>query len=175
MEFRELTMADCEQIRQWRNQCLYALRTPFSLTKEMQEEFYKNTICNRNSRARFWGVWIKDKVSATFIGMVGLENIEWENSCAEISIILNPDIRGRGFGMKTIDMLLDKGFNQLGFKTIYGECYQCNDFLKFWEKVINKYKGSISYLPNRKLWDGVYYNSVYFSIDKEEYYGAIRT
>ena len=91
MEFRELTMTDCEKVRQWRNQCLYALRTPFQLTQEMQEDFYKNTVCNRNAKARFWGIWIKDKVSSTFIGMCGLENIEWENSCAEISIILNPD------------------------------------------------------------------------------------
>lgn len=170
MEFRELTVVDCEKVRQWRNRCMIALRTPFMLTQEMQEDFYKNTVCNRNSKARFWGIWIKDKVSSTFIGMCGLENIEWENSCAEISIILNPDLHGKGFGSKAMAILFEKGFSDLGLKTIYGEVYECNPALHFWMNIIEKYNVDTARLPNRKLWKGNYYDSLYFSIDKEVFY-----
>ena len=175
MEFRELTMADCEQVRRWRNQCLYALRTPFMLTQEMQEDFHKNTVCNRNARARFCGIWIKDKVSSTFIGMCGLENIEWENSCAEISIILNPEWPGRRYGSKVIAMLFEKGFNHLGLKTIYGECYEINPSIGFWKDIIEKYKADTARLPNRKLWNGNYYDSLYFSIDRSDYFESNNT
>lgn len=169
MEFRELSQADCEQIRQWRNQVPEALRTPFALTKEMQEQFYKEIICNRNSRSRFWGIWIKDKISSNFIGMCGLENVQWENSTAEISIILNSDYKGKGFGTKVIDILLNKAFNELKFETIFGECYQCNPSINFWEKIVKKYNGTDAHLPKRKYWNGKFYDSMYFIIDKEDY------
>ena len=57
MEFKVLSLDDCLQVAEWRNECLYALRTPYMLTEEMQEEFYKNTVCNRDARARYWGIW----------------------------------------------------------------------------------------------------------------------
>ncbi len=176
MEFRELSIADCELVRQWRNQNLEALRTPYALTKEMQEQFYKDVICNRNARARYWGIWIEDKVSSTFVGMCGLENIEWENSLAEISIIMRPDMRGRGFGEKAVNELLMKGFYVLGLKTIWGECYHCNEAISFWEKIASRYKATIQTLPNRKFYNGLYSNSMYFSFDKEDFtYGSNNT
>jgi RimJ/RimL family protein N-acetyltransferase len=131
----------------------------------MQEDFYKNTICNRNARARFWGIYVQDR----FIGMTGLENIEWENSCAEISIILDPEIQGRGYGGHAVDMLLNKGFDYMGLETIYGECYECNPAIDFWHKIANKYRGNKVYLPNRKYWKGEFHDSMYFSIDREDY------
>lgn len=161
MEFKTLTRADCEQVRQWRNNCLYALRTPYGLTEEMQAKFYDDVICDRNARARFWGIWIE----ARFIGMAGLENIEWENGCAEISMIIDPDCHSKGYGIQATDMLLDKGFNQMRLETIYGECYECNPAVEFWKKVCSKYNASKTFLPNRKYWGGVLYDSLYFSID----------
>jgi RimJ/RimL family protein N-acetyltransferase len=170
MVFKTLTKADCEQVRQWRNQCLFALRTPYGLTEEIQSRFYDDVICSRNSRARFWGIWIGEK----FIGMTGLENIEWENSCAEISLILNPEYH-EGYGTKAVDMLLDKGFNYLNLQNIYGEVYEINPAVTFWQKIIRKYNAHIAYLPKRKYWDGIYYGSWYFSIDEEDFNGAIYT
>lgn len=180
MEFKTLTKADCEQVRQWRNDCLYALRTPYGLTEEMQSRFYEDVICNRNTRARFWGIYIDDVVAmnaisgdtisdSMLIGMAGLENIEWENGTAEISLILNSDYRGKGCGSRAVDILLDKGFNNMGLRTIYGECYYCNPAIYFWRKIINRYGGYETILPKRKLWNGEYYGSLYFSIDKEDY------
>ena len=76
MEFKALRLEDMEKVREWRSGCMESLRTPFILTKEMQEDYYKNVICDRNSNARMWGVWSKDK----FVGITGLLNIEWQES-----------------------------------------------------------------------------------------------
>jgi len=171
MEFEALNFDDLRVIRGWRNSCLYALRTPFLLTEEMQEDFYKQVICNRNSKARYWGVYETLKVNkyATFVGMVGLENIEWENGLAEISIIVNPNCKNKGYGKQAVDMLLDKGFNQMRLENIYGECYTCNPAIEFWKKIIKEYTADTVNLPNRKYYDGKYWDSLYFNIHKEEY------
>lgn len=192
MKLRPLTLSDCEQVRQWRNENLAMLRTPFMLTEEMQAEFYHNVVCNRNANARYWGVIeeLPDKVNMyaagikepydTFetdtthielIGMIGLENISWENRNAEISIILNPDYQRKGYGTQAVDLLLDQGFNYLNLENIYGECYECNPALGFWHKMANKYADKYNpkpvWLANRKYWQGKYYDSLYVNFEKE--------
>ena len=194
MKLKALTLPDVEQVRQWRNDCLQALRTPFLLTAEMQENFYRDIICNRNARARYWGIWEEIETTSTecflgegeivhfgsekavklfkLIGMVGMENIEWENRLAEISIILNPEYQGKGYGEKAVDLLLDQGFNYLNLENIWGECYKCNPALSFWRKICGKYIGYTTILPKRKYWEGTYHDSLYFNINKSNFEGA---
>jgi len=171
MKLKELTLEDCERVRQWRNNCLESLRTPFLLTKEMQEQFYRDIICNRNARARYWGVWIEyggESCRADeFIGMIGLENIEWENRRAEISIILNPEYRGKGYGEQAVDLLLEQGFTYLNLENIWGECFLCNSAIGFWKEIVKKYYGFAFTMQNTKYCKGQYYNSYYFNITRE--------
>jgi RimJ/RimL family protein N-acetyltransferase len=176
MKLKELTLENCEQVRQWRNECLEAMRTPFLLTKDMQQKFYEETISNRNVRARYWGVWsdCKDlqpkQECLHFIGMIGLENIEWENRRGEISIILNPEYRGKGYGKQAVDLLLEQGFMYLNLENIWGECYLCNSSINFWRKLNKKYSNcELRYLPRTKYWNGIYYDSFYFTFLKEEW------
>ena len=181
MKLRPLTLSDCEQVRQWRNDCLQALRTPFLLTQEQQEQFYFDVVCSRQANARYWGIiepeetdYIKRDstglmvpvLNDKLIGMAGLENISWENRLAEISIILNPEYQGKGHGEKAVDLLLDQGFNYLNLENIFGECYLCNPVVEFWKKVAQKYNAVCCHLPNRKYWQGKYYDSLYFNIGK---------
>ena len=181
MKLKALSLADLEQVRLWRNECLLALRTPFPLTREQQEQFYRDVICNRQANARYWGItepidtgygnfqdsqWVP-VLNYNLIGMCGLENIQWENRLAEISIILNPEYRGNGYGKKAVDLLLDQGFNYLNLENIYGECYTCNPAIDFWGEITKKYKASWITLPSRKYWNGKYYDSVYFNIARE--------
>jgi RimJ/RimL family protein N-acetyltransferase len=187
MKLKELTLENCEQIKQWRNECLEALRTPFLLTKEMQEQFYKDIICSRDARARYWGVWECTTNDDTirlreehygnklfcdyniFIGMVGLENIEWENRRSEISIILNPEYRGKGYGEQAVDLLLEQGFMYLNLENIWGECYECNKSYGFWDKIIKKYNCIHIPLPDKKYWNGIYWNALYFNFNKGDW------
>lgn len=168
MKLTNVEKKDAEKIRTWRNEGLEALRTPFLLTKEMQEDFYNNVISNRNSNNRFWAVR-EDAAQWSFIGMIGLVNIEWENSIGEISMLIDPSERNKGVGEQVIDMLFNQGFNFLNLSNIYGECYKCNPALTFWEKICKKYNGYMTMLPSRKYYNGEYYDSMYFNINCLDY------
>jgi len=163
-----LNFKDCERARGWRNDSLVALRTPFALTYEQQEDFYKNVICDRLSRNRFWAVR-DNKNPGNFIAMVGLENIEWENGIAEISIIVNPELQRNGFGSEIIKLLFETGFNNLRLNNIYGECYECSPAYEFWRKLCRYYKIHTTLLPYRKFHKGRFHDSLYFSITAEKF------
>jgi len=190
MKLTALTLSDLKQVRLWRNESLVSLRTSFPLTQEMQADFYANVVCNRSANARYWAIWGDVKIpymqktilpdgtkefypseanQCCLIGMCGLENISWENRNAEISIIIDPDMTEKGYGAQAVDMLLEQGFNHLNLENIFGECYYCNPALLFWRKISEKYKAEEARLPYRKYWNGKYYDSLYFNINKGEF------
>jgi RimJ/RimL family protein N-acetyltransferase len=171
---RVLSIEDMEPIRQWRNQCLSTLRTPFPLTTEQQEDWYRNEICNRQSRSRFWaimapseyrdGLFISNPDPYDIVGYGGIENIQWENSIGEISLLINPSYHGKGFGKQAAIEIIRQAFDSLNLNTVFAECYQNNPAVAFWDKIFQK--GYRTILPNRKYSDGVYVNSVYYSLSK---------
>ena len=163
MHLSELTISDCEIIRHWRNADISHLRTPFFLTQEMQQEFYHTVICDRKSNCRFWSV----RDGSDFIGMVGLVNISIENRSAEISIIINPKKHRNGYGKKSINMLLEKGFYELNLENIYGECYENSAHIGFWENYCELKQVEVYPLPNRKFYNGKYYDSIYFNFMRD--------
>ena len=156
------SLDDVEQVRIWRNNEPQFLRTPFLLTEEMQEDFYHSVICNRDSKHRYYS--ILDDVSNGgdgLFGFGGLTNIEWENGTAEISLIMNPKVRGLSFGREAVHHLINEGFGKLRLHSITGEAYDgCN--IGFWEKCIEQFGGFKTIIPHRKYWNGVYYNAMWF-------------
>lgn len=155
---RALTLEDMEPIRKWRNASLDTLRTPFELTKEMQEDWYHGEICNRASKSRFWAI---EDSNGVLIGYGGIENIQWENSIGEISLLIAPGVRGQGYGFKAAMSIISKAFSQLNLKTVYAEVYKSNPAVAFWDKVFDgEYK---TILPNRKYFACDYHDSYYYS------------
>ena len=163
---RALELSDMEPIRSWRNQHLDILRTPFALTKEQQEDWYKNEICNRQSKSRFWAIDLKGALPSV-VGYGGIENIQWENSLGEISLLISTSMQGKGVGLVHAKEILHKAFQELNLKTVYAECYENNKATKFWDKVFNGCFQTI--LPNRKYYNGVYFNAVYYSMDAKDF------
>ena len=151
MILRALELADMEHIRKWRNESLDTLRTPFPLTKEQQEDWYRNEICNRNSRSRFWAITDDEALrpSLELVGYGGIENIQWENRIGEISLLIDPKARGQGFGKQAAVMIIDEAFKRMNLETVYGEVYLNNPAVKFWEAITAIYQGDTIILPNR--------------------------
>ncbi len=175
MIFKSLSLPDLEQVRRWRNDIMASLRTPFLLTEEMQEQFYVEVICNRQANARYWGIWIEadpeNQTEEAFIGLTGIENIQWENRIGEIALIISPDAYGMGYGTEATKILLDKGFNYLNLENIYGECYLCSPAIAFWTHMVEKFGNYQTLIPNRKYFEGKYYDGLYFNFTKNEYKG----
>lgn len=173
MKLEPLTMEQCEQVRIWRNNEMEVWRTPFMLTKEMQRDFYERC-CDRNSPHRYWAICTgsgEDK----FLGMGDITYIQWENRIGEITLIIDPKQRKNSIGEKAVELLLDQAFNHLNLQTVFGEAYMCNPWWRFWQKITAKYADKVktttyhTTLPCRKYWQGTYYSSLYFSIDKDDF------
>ena len=176
MELRPLTESDMEQVRVWRHDVPNVLRTPYMLTEEMQQDYYERVICNRDSSTRYWGLW--DEVPDVpweldeFIGYGGIENISWENGNGEISLLISPDYRGKGYGKQAVGLFLDQAFNNLRLEHIYGECYECGPW-RFWNSMALIYSKATRdlacWLPARKYYQGEYHDSYYFTFSAESY------
>jgi len=160
-----------EEVRIWRNKLdNNILRTPFKLTKEMQENFYNDEICNRKSKHRYLGLYEFKEDYFQIIACIGIINIEWENRLGEISLIVNPAYTNIGYGKIAFLNLLTFGFNNLNLENIFGECYECSPHVGFWEKMIKKFHGQKTILYNRKYYNLKYYNSLYFNFNKQNFY-----
>lgn len=186
MKLQPPTLKDCQKVRLWRNEVLETLRTPYPLTEEMQEEFYRNVICNRFSPHIYWGIHaempekvkveglpvceIANSTKPRFIGMAGLTFIERENMQAEISLIIDPAQKLKGYGTKAVHLLLDQAFNYLNLELVYGECYLVPYGAQdFWKKITETYEGQWKYIRKGKYWGGQHYDTLYFDIRKDEF------
>jgi hypothetical protein len=152
------------------------LRTPFMLTKEMQEDYYRNVICNRESRTRYWA--FRDAPAQYndlgmpcknwLLGYGGIENIEWENRRGEISVLIDPAKHGQKLGTEAVNLILDQAFNYLNLMTVYGECFMSGPH-GFWRKILTRlpYQTDTAILPAKKYYKGDYHGSFYFTIFKQ--------
>lgn len=163
MKLTTLTKEQVQQAREWRNAEPQFLRTPHLITEQMQSEFFDRVINDRDSKHRYFAV-----ISyGHFIGMGGLTNIEWENGTAEISLIINPEYRGKGKGTAAVELLLDEAFNKMRLYSVYGEVYECGN-KGFWETMAQKKCGYTTGLKHRKYYNGKMNDSMWFSFARKE-------
>lgn len=152
-------------VGQAREQERASCRTPFLLTETDQERFFSERCTRDNAfQGRYWA--LLDGNNA--VGMGGLENIEWENGCAEISLIILPHYRREGYGRRAVAALLDEGFLNMGLHLIYGECYTCSPSLAFWQEMVHHFHGEAVFLRSRKRWNGSLYPMMYFSFEVDD-------
>lgn len=161
-------MEDAGIVSSWRNDARETLRTTGLCTIDIQEKFIENL----DPKVHRYFSFVD---GGDLIAFGGLADIQWENRIAEVSLIVDPDMQRSGFGSDAVDMLLDEAFNKLNLKTVFGECYKSNSAVDFWFRLTEKYEGYKTILPNRKYWNGEYYDALYFSIDAETYSAIQRT
>ena len=159
MKLEVLTRSQIQSVREWRNNELQFLRTPYMITEEMQNNFYDVTVQDRRSQHRYFAIMD----GGNFIGMGGLTNIEWENGTAEISLIIAPYYRGKGYGFKSVDLILHEAFDSMRLYSVYGEVYNCGN-RGFWEKIVEQRSGYMTNLVDRKMYNGKIYDSMWFSV-----------
>ena len=183
MILKALTLENLETARLWRNGLMAAWRTPYMLTKEMQEDFYRNVICNRQSNLRYWGFWVHKtpptengmlgdshfsfSTDGWFVGYGGIENIHLENRTGEISILIGPKFRGGGHGSAALRLMLDQAFNVLNLDIVHAECYLCNESIKWWDKMGELYKTETYELPYRKYYNGQMYSARFYYFKRD--------
>jgi hypothetical protein len=164
MQVKTITKDIFLKALEWRNKNIETLRTPFFLTKEMQEEYYYKMICNRQSNVRFFSIPAYDAVS-------GLINIEWENSIAELSVITKERL---GI-IPATRILLRYAFKNLNLNNVYAEVYECNDLIEEWMRFTAKTNAYSTRLPNKKFYNGKFHDSVYINFERSLFLEYIST
>lgn len=146
MILRRPTAEECEQIRVWRNapDVLPILRTKEPITVEQQAAFYRDVICNPASEHRYYALDgaidqtaladRKPNVFKQFIGIGGLTYIK--DGKTEITLVLGPAFRGKGYGSRAVDALLDEA-RRLGLTCVTGECYSAGN-QAFWKAQLRR-------------------------------------
>lgn len=157
-----LQVEQAMQIREWRNLDLAPYRTPFMLTEEMQADWYDKIATDRRANCRYFALLDEDD---TFVGYVGLTDIEWENGIAQIALLISPEHTRNGYGTEAVRLILDTAFRRMRLVMVYGECYECNPALGFWQKMVEKYEAYSTRMPSRKFWDGMHWHSLYFAFE----------
>jgi RimJ/RimL family protein N-acetyltransferase len=176
LELRPLSLEDMEQIRIWREGVRETLRTPYMLTKEMQEDYYRSTICNRDSKTRYWSLVTKRVTCAygsapvesfVLVGYGGIENIHHENGNGEISLLIGPQYRKNGYGLEAVRLFLTEAFDNMRLYSVYGECYESSPAVAFWKKCVAEFNGLSTELPFRKFYGGKHWGSYYFTFTRD--------
>ena len=176
MKFRELRFNDMEYILSIRASNPDALRTPYLLTLEQQQDWYRNVVCNRSFNARYWaieqeisfpsvGFGDASKNQIVMIGYGGIQSIEWENRRGEMSLLLDSRCsiaERREAALET----LYHGFNYMNLNNIYTEDYECNDEFSIWYDFAYELGAYVTGIPNTKFLDGKYYNSMFANFEK---------
>lgn len=183
MKLKPLSSTDMETVRIWREAVPETLRTPYDLTYEMQQDYYQKEICNRNSRTRYWGIWVLNQIGVkndkeilgyidagdNLIGYGGIENIEWENSRGEISLLIGPEYRKKGYGAQAVEEILFRAFHFLGLFNVHGECYKSSPAVAFWERLVEKYGGYATEFPGTKFYNGTFHGSYLFNFNRKDW------
>jgi RimJ/RimL family protein N-acetyltransferase len=139
----------------WRRECPECLRTADIPSKGSQLKWFESL---DGSNHKYWGCAEGDEC----VGVAGLTYISWENRSAEISLIIDPKLRGKGLGSDAVELLLEMAFYRMNLEIVYGEVYDCGN-VEFWKKVAPPGMKWVT-LPDRKFWNGKYYDSQYFSL-----------
>lgn len=87
--------------------------------------------CNPNSIA--YAIISND---LEFVGTVELFNISWKNRRGELSIAIKPQMRGKGYGIESINKMLEKAFLEQGINRVWLRVLENNtSAIKLYEKV----------------------------------------
>ena len=152
LHFGALREEDLDALFAWRSATPGAWRDPIATTIVKHRQWYEGTVSYED--------WIRGVYDADgcFIAQTQLHPIDWHNKSAEIGLIVNPIMRRKGLGREIVQDTLHYGFRNLGLNTIWGEVYKCTDAWLFWTKVCP----NMTTMPQRKCWDGMVWDSIYF-------------
>jgi RimJ/RimL family protein N-acetyltransferase len=176
MRLKALTLNDLYRIAEWRNQDIAPFRTPDYLTESNQQSYYEKV--SQSHTMYMWSIMAEIYIGPEtrlidhygihdpekLVGYGGLENIDWVNRTAEVSLFIAPDERSRGYGSGAFALILEKAFDTFGLHTVWGEVYYTTSAPSFWLKEMSKYGGNTYHMNHRKYYNGIWYNARGFDI-----------
>tara|TARA_A100001037_G_scaffold239144_1_gene218666 strand:+ start:1782 stop:2294 length:513 start_codon:yes stop_codon:yes gene_type:complete len=163
-ELKNIKKQDLKTIIRWRNDSrIIKFNTQFFLLNmEYQKKWFKEISAKKSKNKMFIF-----KYGNEIVGIGGLIHVDYENKNADIAIILGESkIRGKGFGTKALEMLVEYGFKKMKLHRIGADIFEYNKIsLRLFEKL--KFKKELEmkdYLWRDGRWWKVYtYSRINFS------------
>lgn len=155
---RPIENGDLEWIRKERNrpECRQWFRQDHIISQDEQYEWFETT-----SMRSF--VVVEDDVN---VGVVSLSHVDTTVRKCEFSIMITPEFRGRGYGRKALNDLLDHAFNDLNMRQVYSDVFENNPSRALYKDIGFRECGI---LPDWYYKNGTYVNTVVIVITKDEY------
>ena len=111
-----------------------------------------------------WGIFDK---SGTYIGNVGIVNIDWQNKNGEMTYFIGELYWNRGYATEAVMAMLTFGFSTLHLERIQGRCMTSNpSSLRFMQKCQFSYEGMARHEVCKA---GIYQDVWHAAILKEDY------
>ena len=133
-ELKKIRKEDLKQIVKWRNDSeIIRFNTQFFLLNmELQKKWFEE-ITKKNSKSKMFVF----KYGKEIVGIGGLIHYDYQNKSADIAIILGEKkIRGKGFGTRGLEMLVEYGFKQMKLHRIGADIFEYNKVsLRLYEKL----------------------------------------
>jgi RimJ/RimL family protein N-acetyltransferase len=147
----------------WRNQVLETLRTCHKTKVSMESQnIWVDDWHFQGDQYYF----VYDLEGGEIVGYCGLDKINHTNRTAEVSLLIDPDKHGCGYGSEAVAELLGKAFLDLKLNCVFIEVYSTTSAWNFWKKCGFQFEGS---LKARKYWKGHFYSSTVASIEYKDY------
>jgi RimJ/RimL family protein N-acetyltransferase len=167
ISLRSLEHEDLQQLRDWRNsEHVRHTTREYRLLNMVDQERWFNSLHAKNPPEDIM-FGIVDKKGA-LVGVCGLTHINWKNRNAEASIYIgDKGWQGKGLGKESLELLLEFGFSNVGFRRIWAEIFGFNEAsIKLFESTGFKREGIL----RDTLWrDGKWWSSVIYSILQDEF------
>lgn len=167
IRLRALEKEDLPRFVGWMNdpetQRFMAVRYPLSMTEE--ETWWQRYQERVNDH-----IFAIETEDGTYIGNVGLHNVEAENRRAGLGIMIgHKDYWGRGYGTDAIRALLGWAFGYLNLHRVYLTVYDYNQrAIRSYEKCGFQHEGT---MRQARYIDGHYYDELMMGILKDEFMG----
>ncbi|MFC0184614.1 Acetyltransferase (GNAT) domain-containing protein [Pseudarcicella hirudinis] len=137
-------------------------------TSENTESEVAEWVNNNNSDPdqRIWGIYSNDLDKP--IGIARLMFINWEAGTTELGLYFGEvDARGKGYGKKVINLLLQKAFDELNLKKVFLKVLSSNiPAMKLYEKMGFEIEGV---LKKHHFVKNQLHDVIYMSFFKENY------
>lgn len=137
---RAIEREDIPHFVEWLNDpevAYYLGRLPL-LSRADEEHWFEETV--RDERHRILAI---DTLEGVHIGSIGLHNLDWRNSSAELGIMIgDKNYWSKGYGRDAIRSLLRFGFGELNLHRIFLRVYDFNPrAIRCYENVGFKHEG----------------------------------
>lgn len=164
-KYKKLQLDDAEKIRIWRNKQLKILRQNVIIKKNDQRAYFKKNILLKNSKIDLLAI----ELDKTIIGYGGLVNISKYYKTAEVSFILNNEIKHNSkiyeklFG-NFLQFIKQYSFKKKKIRRLYTETYSFRKkHIKILEKFGFKLEGKMKkhVIKNKKTYDSLIHGILY--------------